>query len=222
MNAVVYQTLRDEMTSYYTSMRNFELGQYGVVVVVFSVIITESSLALIAMKALAIIGFIFMITNICTELHNKATRIGSYIFVAYEMNALKSEKEDFFKYWILANRSSSFCSGIKGEKDKAGFRRNLAKFYFRQILTILFFWLLANFMLWHTYASNLSNSLIGITDAVAIILFELAFVASLIFIRKDRDEAEDYGKKQTIRWQKYCDKRKETDSCFLSEVSKTS
>lgn len=222
MEAIVYQTLRDEMTSYLTAFRNFELGQYGIVVVVFSVLMTESNIAMIALKAIAIIGFIFMITKIGTELHNQATRLGSYILVAFELKALKAEKQDsdYFKYWILANRSSAFRGIRKGEKDRLGFRRELENFHFRQIVTITFFWVLANLNSYIVTFRPNTNPL-GIIDFAVIGLFEFFFVVCVIFILKDRAESEDYGREQIRRWKIYCDNREENDNHYLSEIFET-
>jgi hypothetical protein len=179
METVVYQSLRDEMTAYYTAFRNFELGQYGIVVVVFSVSVADSSLTMIALKAIAVMGFILMITKIATELHNKATRIGSYILVAYELKALKTEKQDsdYFKYWLLANRSSTFRGIKKGEKEGSGFRKGLGNFYNRQTIIITFFWILANLMLLNGYITTVQSTPLGIIDFIILGLFELFFVA---------------------------------------------
>ena len=165
-----------------------------------------------------------MISKIGMELHNKATRIGSYILVAYELKDLKEVKKDsdFFKYWILANRSSSFHGVKETEKDKFGFRKNLVKFYFRQIVTIVFFWFLANFMLVNAYIKSDQSSRFGRTDVLAVILFELLFVGCVRAILKDKKESEDYGREQIQRWQNYCNNRKKIDSYFLEEVCKQS
>ena len=220
METTVYQTLRDEMTSYYTALKNFELGQYAIIVVVFSVFTTEKNLAIIAIKAVSIIGFVFMMTKICTELHNKSTRIGSYILVAYELEARRSENHltNLFECWILANRSSSFRGIRNGEKDESGFRKNLKGFHNRQLVTIIFFWLLTNFLLGSVFLTpNLIIS-VGAFDILTIVLFEFLSVLFLLLIRKDREESEDYGRKQIMRWQGYFNSRNEFDSHFLSEL----
>jgi cobalamin synthase len=217
MQATVCQSPRDEMTAYFTALRNLELGQYGVIVIVFIVLLKDCSIASLAIKAVAIIGFIFIATKIGTELHNKSTRIGSYIMVAYELKALEegNEDDDRFQYWILANRGSSFKGVVKSEKDSFGFRKNLAKYYFRQKSAMWFFAVLTVSMMIKVY---LKTGQINPFDVVATILFVLLVPGCVWSIHKDEEEAEDYGKDQVRHWRDYCKDRKESDAHFLQEL----
>lgn len=214
MKATVYQSLRDEMTAYFTALRNFELGQYGIIVVVFIVLLTDPSIASLAIKAVAIIGFVFIATKIGTELHSKATRIGSYIMVAYELKALEegNDDDDRFQYIILANRSSSFKGVKESERDRFGFRKNLAKFYSRQKAATGFFALLTVAMMAKVYAET---GQIDPFDVGAAVIFALLVPVCIWLIHKDEKDADDYGKSQIQRWRDYCKNRKEFDDHYL-------
>ena len=218
MKTIVYQSLRNEMTSLFAASKNFEIGQYAVLVIVFNMLITEPNTVILIIKAITITAFIFMITRIVANLYYDATRLGAYILVAYEIYDMNQpfniDKDDKFQYWILANRSSTFYILSNNKEGKYGFLTSLANFYIRQIVTSVFFWILANFFIIRNFISKPCICL----EIFGVILFNIMVVLSVVIIFFDNKKSKDYGKEQINQWKNYCDKRKECDDSFLNQV----
>lgn len=218
MKEVVYQSLRDEITAWFTAMNNYEIGQYAVVVVVFSLLLKETNFTILAFGAIAIIGFIFIVSKIYTDVQNKATRMGSYLLFAYELKAREKSNttDEEFEYWILANRSSSARSLEGKEKDYFGFNKEFSRFYERQLKAVIFIWTLTTIKM---ILSINEPPQIGRFGIVVISIFWLAIlIYSIVINCKDNKASKTYAKEQVKIWKEYWEAKPENDDYFLREV----
>lgn len=219
MKTVVYQSLRDEMTAWFTAMHNYEIGQYGIVAVLFTLLLKTKSITFLTFGAIAIIGVILVVGIIYRDVQNKATRIGSYLLVAYEIperNKHKKPKiDEEFQHWILANRSSS-SQGLGGEPgDNFGFNKEESRFYDRQFIAVLVFCVLTGIMITRVSIETHQDYRF---DIVAIGLFFLATIYFIIVNRKDKKASKTYEKKQVQIWKDYWANKPENDTRFLREI----
>lgn len=222
----VYKSLRDDMTAHFTSFRQLQIQQYTICSVIWGTAITiglKENLAWgVVGMCLALSLIIYATTKLGSHWHAAATRLGAYIFVAWELPELKRDSaESSFNrrhLWILTNRSESYYK--KNSKRKGSFKSGLKHFYIQQCVLAIVSFIIFCFIFFINYIYG-KNELFHIKWILlagqCIVLILLLLVAIDNGLRTQ--ESDDIDAREVINWEEYCAKRSQHDQKFLQAIN---
>ncbi len=220
MENIVYQQIRNEMTSIFSSFRQLQIGQYvsvgGLITLIFG---SGKNEMLYCLKiGVVLAGLLFAFSYLGKIWHSHATRLGAYLLVTHDIpifNSINKSSQtsggDISDCWILANRAESFKMRTKYH-NKHPFQTDLKMFFFQQaIFSITSFIVIFSSMIIHI--KNPGFPIIRFYIVLALFIIE-----SFYFICEARKK-EFFGRNEILNWKDYIDKRIDFDNNFLDHMN---
>lgn len=223
----VYQQLRNEMTSIYTSFKQLIMSQYAAVAVLIIGLFNATNIWSVVGIGIVLSSLLLVVTRLGTVWFVSAIRVGTYLFYEFELKEwrTKSEETDFQPkdLWLLANRSESFMyneankdQGVKlSFTDRYIIGYGLNTFLIMQQFLALFIIVIFALKALQIGASISTLPNIPILIILGIIII-LLIVASIILAQIAKKS--DIPSRMVRRWKSYAENRKVQDQEYLKKM----
>lgn len=223
----VYQQLRNEMTSIYTSFKQLIMSQYAAVAVLIIGLFNATNIWSVVGIGIVLSSLLLVVTRLGTVWFVSAIRVGTYLFYEFELKEwiTKSKETDFQQkdLWLLANRSESFMyneankdQGVKlSFTDRYIIGYGLNTFLNMQQFLAFFIILIIALKALQIGASISTLPNIPILIILGIIII-LLIVSSIILAQIAKKS--DIPSRMVRRWKSYAENRKDRDQEYLKKM----